>query len=408
MNETKLKKYANLLVRAGGNVQKGQAVVINCDVSDAYFARMVAECAYDAGAQEVFMRWYDDLCVRMWYMRADDSVFDEFPQWRVDQLKDYDDKGVVYLSINSSDPTLLAEADPDRVKRSSKAASIATKEHSKLMMNNVLRWSVCALPSPAWAKKVFPDLSEDKAMEQLWERILKAARADGDDPVADWAAHRASFVKRVTYLNERQFSSLRLTTGLGTDLTVGLVKNHVWVGGGSVGQDGIPFFPNMPTEELFTMPDRNRAEGKVVASMPLAHRGSLIEGITMDFKDGRITNYHADKNLDILKGTVEMDEGSHRLGEVAIVTNSSPISQMGTLFYNTLFDENASAHLALGKAYPKNIAGGGNMSTEELEAVGGNDSLTHVDFMFGTADMKIVGIGEDGSEIVFFDNGEFI
>ncbi|MCL2839740.1 MAG: aminopeptidase [Defluviitaleaceae bacterium] len=408
MTEAKLKKYAELLVRAGGNVQKGQLVVINVDVNDARFGRMVRDCAYDAGASEVFIIWEDDSSVRERYLRADSSVFDTFPEWTVERFRHFDESGAVYLRITSSDPGLLAGTDPDRRMRAAKAASIATKPHAKLMMDGTLRWSVCAVPSPAWAKTVFPDLTEEQGMERLWESILKGARADGEDPIADWKAHKQSFVKKVEYLNKKQFTSLRLTTGLGTDLTIGLVKNHRWVGGGGKTKDGVETFPNLPTEEVFTMPDRNKANGKVVASMPLAYNGNLIEDIIIEFKDGRVTNYSASKNEESLKNMIEMDEGAHRLGEVALVANSSPISQMGILFYNTLFDENASAHLALGRAYPKNIEGGGEMTTEALTAAGGNDSLIHVDFMFGTADLRVIGIDENGNETVFFDKGEFV
>jgi len=408
MNETNLKKYANLLVCAGGNVQKGQLVVISSDIRDANFARMVANCAYDARASDVVMFWTDDVLARTKYLRADNSVFDSFPQWIVDRYKHYDDKGAVYLMIDSSDPDLLAGVDLDRIKRYSKVAREATKEHSALTMKSALRWSICALPSPAWAKKVFPKLSETEAMDKLWELILKCSRADGDDPIADWAAHKQNFVKRVDYLNRQQFSALRLTTGLGTDLTIGLAKNHCWTGGGSTDKDGLSFFPNMPTEEIFTMPDRNYAEGKVVASMPLSYQGNLIEDFEIEFRNGKVSDYKAGKNREILTNIIEMDEGASRLGEVAIVANSSPISQTGVLFYNTLFDENASSHLALGKAYPKNIEGGNTMTAEELTAAGVNESLVHVDFMFGTADMCIVGINEDGSETVFFENGEYV
>ena len=408
MNEQRLKKYAELLVRAGGNVQKGQPVVVSCDVNDACFGRMVQGYAYEAGASEVIMEWTDGPTTRARFLHGSDELFDTFPQWTVDKLKYNDDRGAVYLRIESSDPDLLAGVDPSRLMRATKAARAATKDHSTLLMTNVLRWSICAVPSPAWAKKVFPNLSEDEAIQRLWGHILKGARADGDNPIADWDTHKQNFVKRVDYLNKKAFKSLRITTGIGTDITLGLVKNHVWVGGGDVDKNGIPFFPNLPTEEIFTMPHRDQAEGRVVASMPLSYQGNLIEGFEMTFKNGRVESYKAEKNQETLASIVEMDEGARRLGEVALVANSSPIGQMGTLFYNTLFDENAAAHLALGKAYPNNMAGGDKLTPEELTAAGGNDSLLHVDFMFGTADMRVVGIGEDGSETVFLDNGEFV
>jgi len=407
MNKEQLMKYAELLVRAGGNVQKGQPVVVSCSVDDAYFGRMVQDYAYDAGASEVIMEWTDGPTARARFMRGSDELFDTFPQWMVDKLKYNDDRGAVYLAVNSSDPDLLAGVDPSRLMRATKASRAATKEHSALMMSNARRWSICAVPSPAWAKKVFPDLPESEAIERLWGHILKGARADGDNPIADWEKHKQNFVKRVNYLNEKAFDALRITTGIGTDLMVGLVKNHVWVGGGDTGKDGIPFFPNLPTEEIFTMPDRNRADGRVVASMPLSYQGNLIDGFEMTFKNGRVEAYSAEKNQASLANIIEMDEGARRLGEVALVANSSPIGQMKTLFYNTLFDENAAAHLALGKAYPNNMAGGADMTEEQRAAAGCNESLLHVDFMFGTADMRVVGIGADGSETVFLDNGEF-
>jgi len=408
MNEERMKKYAELLVKAGGNVQKGQPVVISWSVDDACFGRLVQTCAYDAGASEVMMDWTDGFSIRNRFMRGSDELFDTFPQWMVNKLSYQDGRGVVYLRIESSDPDLLAGVDPSRIMRATKASRIATKEHSALLMSSALRWSICAVPSPAWAKKVFPGIPEAEAIEKLWGHILKGARADGDNPIADWATHKDNFVKRVDYLNKKQFKALRITTGIGTDITLGLVKNHVWVGGGDTGKDGVPFFPNLPTEEIFTMPDRNNAEGRVVASMPLSYQGSLIEGFEMTFKNGRVESYSAEKNQDALANIIEMDEGARRLGEVALVANSSPIGQMGTLFYNTLFDENAAAHFALGKAYPNNMAGGDELTTEELTAAGGNDSLLHVDFMFGTPDMRVVGICENGSETVFLDNGEFV
>jgi len=408
MNEVSLKKYANLLVRAGGNVQNGQLVIISCAVDDAYFGRMVRDAAYDAGACEVMIDWIDETSTRALYLRGADEIFDTFPQWRVDKLKAQDDRGAVYLHIISSDPDFLAGVDPDRLRRLTKVSRAATLEHATLTMNNTLRWSIVAIPSPKWATKVFPDLAEADAMDRLWEYILKCARADGDDPIADWAKHNQSFTARVKYLNEQRFASLRFTTGIGSDFTVGLVKDHVWVGGGDVDKAGLKFFPNLPTEEIFTMPHREKADGKVVASMPLSHQGTLIEGFEMTFKDGKVVSYKADKNQKALEDIIGMDDGAARLGEVALVANSSPIGQLNTLFYNTLFDENASAHLALGKAYPNNMKGGDDLPLDELVARGGNDSLVHVDFMFGTADMRIVGIKEDGTEVVFFDNGEFL
>lgn len=407
MDKKLLKNYAALLVRSGGNVQNGQLVIIGCAVEDAEFGRLVQEAAYDAGASEVRIDWTDDQATRTTYLRAAGEIFDTFEQWRVDKLKEQDDRGAVYLRIVSNDPDALAGVDPDRLRRATKSANEAIKEHRRLLMGSFLRWSIIATPSVAWAKKVFPDLAEEKAVEKLWQYLLKGARADGENPIADWEKHKKSFDERVNYLNEKQFDALRITTKLGTDITLGLAKNHIWEGGGDQDKNGVHFFPNMPTEEIFTMPDRLRADGRVVASMPLAYQGNLIEGFEMTFKDGKVESFRAYKNEAALGNIIEMDEGSRRLGEVAIVSNTSPIGQMNTLFYNTLFDENASSHFALGKAYPKNLKGGDALSTEDFTKAGGNESILHVDFMFGTPDMNITGISADGAETQFYKNGDF-
>jgi aminopeptidase len=408
MEEARLKKYAELLVKAGGNVQKGQPVIIGVSVDDAAFARLAQMYAYEAGASEVIMDWADDASTRMHYLHAADTCFDEYAQWRVDRLKHYDDRGVVYLRISSSDPDLLNGVDKDRIKRYTKVSNAATKEHSKLTMSNAVRWSIIALPSLAWAKKVFPELPEAEAMDALWAHILRGARADGENPIHDWAKHKANFEERLNYLNGKAFKSLRFINDLGTDFTIGLPEGHIWKGGGDTAQDGVDFFPNLPTEEIFTAPHRACANGRVVASMPLSYQGNLIEDFELTFKDGRAVSWRASKNEDVLTSIIEMDEGAHYLGEVALVSNNSPIAQMNTLFYRTLFDENASCHLALGKAYPDTVRGGSDMNDGQLAAAGVNDSLVHVDFMFGTADMLITGYTAKGAEEIFFKDGEFL
>ncbi|MCL2235135.1 MAG: aminopeptidase [Defluviitaleaceae bacterium] len=407
MTDAILKNYAKLVAVSGVNVQKGQPIIIAADISAAKFARLVQEACFDAGASDVFMNWRDEVSARTHYLKAADEIFDQFPDWLVQRAKHYDDKGVGYVMIYSDNPDNLNGVDPDRIKRFAKISREKTTETAALRMSNKLRWTICAVPSPSWAKKIFPDLDECAAVEKLWERILKASRADGPDPIAEWKAHRESFVKRVDYLNEAQFDKLRFKNSLGTDLVLGMPKEHIWKGGGSVDKDGLYFHPNMPTEEIYTAPDANRADGKVVASLPLSYQGSLIDGIEIDFKDGKAVSYKAKEGDAVLKSIVEMDEGSARLGEVALVPNASPINQMKTLFYNTLYDENASCHLALGKAYPTSIVGGAEMSLEELAKRGVNHSLTHVDFMFGTEDMCIWGIDADGNETLIFENGEY-
>ena len=407
MNEQTLKNYAKLLVHVGGNVQKGQIVVINCDIKDYLFARMVEECAYDAGASRVSIDWADEISNHMYYKRASDEFFGNIPQWSIDRTKYRDDLGAVYLRISSPSPGLFSDIDQKRIQRSSKGSATAYKAHYDLLVSGALQQSVCAIPSPAWAKMVYPNLPENEAMDKLWAQVIKGARAGGQDPIADWASHKQNFASQLNYLNQQQFTHLRITTGLGTDLTIGLVKNHIWTCAGDTAQNGVEYFFNIPTEEIFTMPDAGQAEGRVVASMPLQIYGKVVEGFEFTFKNGEVVSYKADKNQDALAGVLDDYEGMRRLGEVALVANSSPIAQMQTLFYNVLFDENASSHLALGKPYLKTIKDGTKLTQQELTALGVNNSTMHMDFMFGTPDMCVVGIKEDGSEIPFFEQGEF-
>ena len=266
-------------------------------------------------------------------------------------------------------------------------------------------WLVAAYPGAEWALKVFPDDLESKAMDALYTVILQASRADGCDPAAAWAAHQKNLTQRVKWLNSQHFDRLHYKNSLGTDFTVGLAKNHVWEGGASLTPDGRSFVPNMPTEEVFTAPDRFSAEGTLAASLPLSHGGALIENFTITFHEGRAVSFTAEKGGEALQSILDTDEGAKYLGEVALIPADSPISRMGLLFYNTLFDENASCHFALGAAYPENVEGGMEMSKEQLKEAGLNDSLTHVDFMIGTADLEITGIRADGSEIPVFRRG---
>ncbi|MCL2462586.1 MAG: aminopeptidase, partial [Defluviitaleaceae bacterium] len=371
MDKFKQKQFANLLVRIGGNVQPGQPVVIGSDVGNADMARLVAECAYDAGASEVILNWHDDICGQMRYLRAEEKVFETYPDWMVRRFDHWDGSGAVYLHIDSDDPDLMKDVSPDRLKKSAIAGSRATIKHMQMTMGNSVRWSVIGVPSPAWAAKVFPGLSEDEAMEKLWDAIFEASRMnEGADPVETWLRHNKNFHDRLAFLNEHQFRALKFRNSLGTDLTVELPKDHVWRGGGDMAKDGVYFNPNIPTEECFTMPKRDAVNGRAVASMPLQYQGRLIENFELTFKDGKAVSYKAEKNEEILANIMAIDEGASFLGEVALVANSSPISRMGLMFYNTLFDENAACHLALGKAYPDCVQGGEDMTEDELKARG--------------------------------------
>jgi aminopeptidase len=281
------------------------------------------------------------------------------------------------------------------------------KDYSTKVMSNKVHWCVASAPIPAWAARVFPDEPAERQMPRLWDAIFSAVRADLEDPIGAWDAHVADLAKRRTRLDERQFDALRYT-GPGTELTVGLPKNHVWMGGGSRAEDGDVFIANMPTEEVFTLPHRGRAEGTVRATLPLSYAGTLIDDFSLTFRDGKVVDLKAAKGEETLRRLVETDEGSSRLGEIALVPHSSPISASGIMFFNTLFDENASCHLALGKAYPKCLDGGPDLSPEEFEAAGGNTSLAHVDFMIGSADLDVDGLAADGTATPLLRSGEWV
>ena len=407
IDEIVLRNYARLAVLNGVNLQKGQVLVISCDVNDAPFARLVTDIAYDIGAKEVIVIWRDEHITRTMYLRAHDSVFEEFPDWIPERFKYYDEREAAYLSIMSDDPDLLSDVNPERLRKLNILSQKACKEHKELLVSSRIRWSIIALPSVKWAKKVFPNLDETQAYNKLWTAIAKSSRIDCEDPIEAWRKHNEAFTNRAKILNEGQFEALHFKNSIGTDITIKLAENHVWVGCGNADHKGVYFYPNIPTEEIFTLPHKNGANGKVVSSMPLVYQMNTIEGIEIEFKDGEVTAYKASKNEELLKDIIETDEGSRRLGEVALVPYTSPISDMKILFYKTLFDENASCHLALGKGYSACIKGYEKMSKEEISGCGCNDSLTHVDFMFGTNDLKVTGVKKNGEEIVIFSDGNY-
>jgi len=404
----RMENYARLLVRVGINLQKSQTLVIASPIDCAEFARVAQAEAYRAGAREVVMRWIDEKSAKITYDMAPDAIFDEFPSWAKEFFNGYADSGAAFLTIHASDPELMKDVDPKRISRLSKARNIALERFRMLQMSNKSVWCVASVPTPAWATKVFPGVPAAQAVDALWDAIYKAVRVDRDDPVQAWRDHQAALDLRLAFLNGHAFSALRYKNGRGTDLTVALPKGHVWWGGGDRYEEGgYVFVPNMPTEEVFTMPRRDGANGRIVASMPLNHNGNLIEDFWFRLEDGLVVDFGAGKGADTLKELLDTDEGARRLGEVALVPFDSPISNLGILFYNTLFDENASCHFALGKAYPTCLSGGTDMDEKALLAAGVNDSLTHVDFMVGSADLEITGIGPDGAEVPVFRNGNF-
>ena len=407
MNKDYLKKYAELVVKSGINIQEGQILVINSPIECAEFVRDVSEIAYKAGAREVVISWNDELSSKIKYIYGRDEIFDEFPEWRKEFYVKYAQKGAAFLSIAASDPELMKEVKPERLSRAGKAASKALAEYRERLMSDKNAWCVISIPTKEWAKKVFPDAIDSEAVEKLWDSIFDTVRAKEKDPVAAWENHKNTIGRRTKFLNENKFKYFVYKNSIGTDLKIEFPKDNLWLGATSTTPEGTVFIPNMPTEEVFTMPLKTGENGKVVSSKPLNYNGNLIDNFSFTFKEGKIIDFTAEKGYETLKELVDTDEGSHYLGEVALVPFDSPISNSDILFYNTLFDENASCHLAIGEAYPTCLKDGDKMTKEELKALGVNDSFEHEDFMVGTSDLSIIGITEDGREIEVFKDGNF-
>lgn len=405
---TKYREYAHLLITVGLNVQRGQDLVIACPVECAWFARLCAQAAYDAGCREVLLEWRDDALTRLRCLRAADEVFDRCPPWRSELRNHCAAAGAAFLSLSAADPENLKGVDPDRLVRQRRADSAAMASFYRLQMTNGIPWCVAAVPIASWAGKVFPGCGAEEAVEKLWDALLAAVRVTGDGGAPGrWRAHVDTLRQRVETLNRLRLERLHYANSLGTDLTIRLPEGHLWSGGDSVTAAGQRFVANIPTEEIFTAPLRDGVEGVVYASMPLVHNGNIITGIRFTLRGGRIVEARADEGEEQLRAAISLDEGAARLGEVALVPYDSPISRQGILYYNTLFDENASCHLAFGEAYAECVRGGEGMTREELRAAGLNDSITHVDFMVGTPDLSITGYTRDGRKVPVFIDGHF-
>lgn len=405
--ENLLKKYAKLAIYQGVNVQKNQTLVISSPIECAEFTRMLVEEAYIKGAKEVVVQWNDELTGKLKYKYSPMEVFETVPEWVKESRLSYAKEGACFLSISASDPELLKDVDPKKVATFRKASSIASREFSSRLMSNENAWSIVSIPTVGWAKKVFPNVSEDEAVEKLWDAIFKIVRVDSQDPVKAWEEHKNTLKKNMDFLNSKRFKSLHYTNSLGTDLIIQLPEKHLWAGGAEFTQDGTEFIANMPTEEIFSMPKKTGVNGKVVNSMPLNYGGNLINNFSLTFKDGKVVDFSAEEGYETLKNLLDTDEGAKYLGEVALVPYNSPISNSNIIFFNTLYDENASCHLAFGKAYSLCIKDGEKMSEEELLKEGANDSLTHVDFMIGTKDLQITGTTYDNEKFDIFVNGNW-
>ncbi|MFD1204459.1 MULTISPECIES: aminopeptidase [Sporosarcina] len=404
--EKKLENYAELVVKVGANIQPNQILCISASIETADFIRMVVKKAYEAGARNVLVDWADDQISRTRYEMAPADSFSEFPEWKVMEKEKLSEAGAAFVSVASQSPDLLKGIETSRIADFQKAAGKALSKYRQMMQADQFSWCVIAAPSKAWAAKVFSDLPEEEQVPALWEAIFKAVRADQEDPVSAWKDLDRTLNDKADYLNKKAYKKLHYTAP-GTDLTIELPEGHIWVGGGSVNIAGNAFMANMPTEEVFTVPHKTGVNGYVSNTKPLSYGGNIIDDFKVTFKDGKITAVEAGQGEEVLNQLINTDEGAKYLGEVALVPHASPISESGILFYNTLFDENASNHLAIGSAYSFCIEGGKTMSTEELEKHGLNQSITHVDFMIGSAEMDIDGITADGQVEPVFRQGNW-
>ncbi|SMY06434.1 aminopeptidase [Flavimaricola marinus] len=405
IDPAKLDQMAEVIVRVGLNLQSGQDLIITASTDALPLLRPVVAAAYRAGAGVVTPILSDDAVTLALYEHGHDASFDKAPNWLYEAMGKAFGENVARLAIKGDNPMLLASQDPAKVARQGKANSIASKPASARITNFDINWNVTAYPSPAWAAQVFPDLPVDEAQLRLAEAVFAASRLNFPDPVAEWARHNAELRARTEWLNARSFHALRYR-GPGTDLTLGLADGHAWKGGSSKARNGVTCNPNVPTEEVFTTPHAHRVDGTVRATKPLAYQGSLIEGIEVRFEAGRIVEAKASAGEAVFRELIATDEGAARLGEVALVPHSSPISQTGLLFYNTLFDENAASHIALGQCY-SDCFDDSNLSADELARRGGNSSLIHVDWMIGSAEIDIDGLSSDGTATPVMRGGEW-
>ncbi len=405
-NNASLDKLAELSIKTGVALAAGQDLLITAPYEAAPLVRRLAYHAYKAGAGVVTPLFSDPAVTLMRYQNARPESFDHATQWLFDGMAAAFDANTARLAVVGEDPMLLSEQNPDSVGRANQALSRASSAVRERITRFDVNWNIIAWPGTEWAKQVFPALSDQDAQIALADAIFKASRADQEDPIGAWAAHNKNLRMRTDSLNERNLAALRLYGG-GTDLTVGLAKDHEWMGGASVARNGITCNPNIPSEEVFTTPHAQKVEGTVRSTKPLSHQGTLIEDISVTFKEGRIIEASASRGQDVFLKLLDTDDGARRLGEVALVPHSSPISQSGLLFYNTLFDENAACHIALGQCYSKCFRNGATLSAEDVTERGGNSSMIHVDWMIGSDEIDIDGIAQDGTVTAVFRNGEW-
>ena len=406
IDPTKLERLAETAVKVGLRLQPGQDLYLTAPVAALPLARAIAEEAYKAGAGLVTPIFSDEEIALSRFRFAADGSFDRAPGWLYEGVAKAFDANTARLAIVGEDPMLLAEADPAKVARANKANSIAYRPALEKIAGFDINWNIVAYPSASWAKRVFPGDDDDVAVGKLAEAIFAASRVDNDDPVAAWTAHNFALRRRTEWLNGKKFHALHYS-GPGTDLTIGLADGHDWQGGAATAKNGITCNPNIPTEEVFTTPHARRVDGRVVSTKPLSYQGTLIDGIAVRFEAGRIVEAKAKRGEEVLKKVLDTDEGAGRLGEVALVPHSSPISKSGLMFFNTLFDENAACHIAIGQCYAKCFVDGDKLTSEEIAARGGNKSMIHIDWMIGSEMIDIDGLGANGDRTPVFRKGEW-
>ena len=402
----KLELLAAVAVRVGLGLQPGQELVMTASLDAVPLARRITEQAYRAGAKLVTTLYADDEAALLRYHHAPDASFDYAPQWYYDGLAAAYKSNAARLAITGGNPALLSREDPDKVSRADRSLSSAYRPALEHITRHAINWTIVAGATPAWAALMFPNDAPDAAMARLWDAIFSTTRINTDDPMRAWQQHDATLQQRAAFLNEKRYAALHYR-GPGTDFRLGLADDHLWLGGGTTAGNGNYCIPNMPTEEVFTTPHKDRANGIVTATKPLSHQGTMIDGIQVRFEAGRIVEARATRGQQVLEKLIATDDGARRLGEVALVPHSSPIAASGLLFYNTLFDENAASHIALGQAYTSCVRDGEKLTPEQLAAKGANDSLIHVDWMIGSGQLDIDGITASGAAEPLMRKGEW-
>ena len=405
--EKNLDRLAEIAVRSGLGLAPGQELVMTATLDAVPLARRITEHAYKAGASLVTTLFTDEEATLLRYHYGPDASFDAAASWLYEGMAQAFRKGAARLAITGNDPSLLSKEDPEKVSRANRAMSKAYRPALELITRHEINWTIVACATPAWAEAMFPDLPQDEGLARLWSAIFAASRADLPDPVAAWKAHDANLHARCDQLNKKRYSALHFR-GPGTDLRVGLSDGHLWLGGGTTAGNGLYCIANMPTEEVFTTPHKDRVEGNVTSTKPLSHQGTMIEGISVQFKAGKIVEAHASRGEQVLQRMIDTDEGARRLGEVSLVPHSSPIASSGLLFMNTLFDENAACHIALGQAYSSCLKDGDTLTPEQLAACGANSSLIHVDWMIGSNRIDVDGINASGGSEPVMRAGEWV